>query len=90
MKKFGNRDIPRLYTEIRKVLTLDEKDGNYGMTSYALSRAIGCNNMTCGKYLTDLEKDEKVTSKKVSNMTLFRITEAGRYPGPEDGLAEGT
>jgi predicted ArsR family transcriptional regulator len=72
MSKPNIREKPGLYKEILGVIAQDtQRDG---LTAYAISRALGVNDMTVRKYLDDLVTDGRLTRRKVSNLILYRAS----------------
>jgi response regulator of citrate/malate metabolism len=72
-KPLGTRSMPELYPKILTVLQQDKDDRGDGMTAFAISKQIGVSDPTVRLYLDDLVDQKKISSKKILQMTLYRI-----------------
>ena len=74
-KPVGTRSIPTLHAEILRVLKEDKEQNGEGLTASGISKALATPDPTVRLYLGDLEKDGKVSCRRIVNMNLYQIIE---------------
>jgi hypothetical protein len=72
-KPLGFRSNKTLHDQIFQKLKEDKESHGDGLTACAISKSLATPDPTIRLYLADLVAWKKVSSKKIANMTLYRV-----------------